>query len=168
MITLLNYWHYIAFGVISIIAVASIALIMMQNDKKIVPTAIFLVFLFSFIFAGLSIVIVDSSTKKVALYKFKDKRNYFTESVIFSGIIKNEGEHEIGEVVLEITMSNQGGSDSGSYFVPEGFKFKPQEVVEEFIVATNLKPSESRDFTVRMRYPAHFKDSVNFTKITAH
>lgn len=172
MITLFNYWHFIAFGFIWIVAILSMVLAYMTLDKKTVPSVMFLIPLFAVILSGVSIPVVDGATKKVSLYKIDNKRKLFTEEIVFYGVVSNDGDFEVGEVELEIRMTNKGKGVSakkfGSIFVPDGFTVKPQQVVENRVIATNLMPGESREFRVYLRYPSYFTDSMNFTKLTAH
>jgi hypothetical protein len=97
---------------------------------------------------------------------------------MYSGVVRNEGEHEIGEVVFEIKLVN-GGSDTGSvksgmFFKPSGFTglfssgVKPQQITEEFVVAKNLKPKQSQDFIVYLDYPPYFRSVSHFSKLYVH
>jgi hypothetical protein len=172
MITLFNYWHFISFGFIWVVAILSMVLAYITLDKKMLPSVMFLIPLFALLLSVLSVPMVDSATKKVSLYKIANKRNLFAEEIVFYGAIKNDGDFEIGEVELEIKMTNKGKGVStqkfGSIFVPDGFTAKPQQVVESAVIATNLLPGESREFRVYLRYPSYFTDSMNFTALSAH
>lgn len=178
MITLFNYWHYMVLFILFLIFIGGIILVIKQEDSSQRYQIILLFFLLFIIMSGISIVTIDKYTKVAKLYKFENKRNLSTEKIMYSGVIRNEGEHEIGKVVLEVKLVN-GGSDTGNvksglFFKPSGFSglfssgVKPQQVTEEFVVATNLKPRESEYFIVYMDYPPYFRSVSHFPKLFAH
>lgn len=183
MITLFNYWHYIVLFVIFLIFMGGVYLAFQEEDSKTRRQIIFSFLAISIILAGLGIYVVDMYTKKATLYRLENKRNLNAERIMFTGIVKNEGKHEIGKVVFEIRLVNKGNSankvKSGEFFKPSGFSdffsnnnivigSKPQQIVKEFVVAQNLKPGESKDFRVYFDYPPYFSSSSNFPKIYAH
>jgi hypothetical protein len=45
---------------------------------------------------------------------------------------------------------------------------KPQQIIEENVIATNLKPGESRHFTIYLSYPPYFSGFSHFTEVYAH
>ena len=184
MITLFNYWHYIVLFIISLIFIGGVIVAFKQDNPKLRLQIIFSSFLIFVLMAGFSIVAVDKYTKKVELYKLDNKRILSIEKIIYSGIVKNEGNHEVGEVVFEVKLVNKGhvtgNVKAGSFFSPSGFmEFfgggfgfdrlnKPQQVTEKFVVARNLKPGEAKSFKVYFDYPPYFRSVSHFTKIYAH
>jgi hypothetical protein len=132
---------------------------------------------------GFSVVAVDKYTKKVKLYKLKNKRLLSTEQIIYTGIVRNEGDFPVGKVVFEIKLVNKGHATGnvkgGNFYKASGFfdfftngmgmgKTKPQTVTHEFVVARNLKPGEAKSFRVYFRYPPYFRNTADFAKISAH
>ncbi len=179
--TLLNYWHYSVLGIIFIIFILGIIVSLKQKKKLVIPMIIS-VTLISILIAGFSIVVVDKYTKIVKLYKMKNKRLLSIEKIVYTGIVKNEGNHEIGEVTFEIKLVNKGhvtGNIKGSNFYrTSGFMeffgeganvlHKPQTVTKEFIVARNLKPGEAKSFRVYFDFPPYFRSVSQFSKVYGH
>ncbi|MCF6309913.1 MAG: DUF2393 domain-containing protein [Sulfurimonas sp.] len=182
MSTLFNYWHFIVLGIILLISIITVILAFQQENKKLVAPIIFSTFLIVVLVSGFAIVVVDKYTKIAKLYKLKNKRILSIEKIIYSGIVKNEGYHEIGEVVFEIKLVNKGhiagNVKAGSFFKPSGFSdffsggagrnHKPQQITKEFVVARNLKPGEAKAFRVYFDYPPYFRSTSQFSKLYAH
>ena len=183
MSTLFNEWHYITLGVILLILIGGIAVALKDENAKIRSQIIFSTLLITSVMAGFSLFVVDKYTKKAKLYKMENKRNLSTEQIMYSGVVKNEGSYEIGEVIFEIKLVNKGHSSgnvkAGSFYKASGFfgffsgetissESKPQQVTHEFVVAKNLKPGESREFRVYFDYPPYFRGVTHFAKIYAH
>lgn len=178
MSTLFNYWHYIVLSVLLLIFIGSAVAIFKQEDSKQKYQVVLLFFIIFIVMSGISIVTVDKYTKAVKLYRLENKRNLSSEKIMYSGVVRNEGNHEIGEVVFEIKLVN-GGSDTGSvqsgmFFKPSGFAglfssgVRPQQITQTFVVAKNLKPRESMDFIVYLEYPPYFRSVSHFSKLYAH
>jgi len=180
--TLLNYWHFIVFGVIFVLFLLGIISAMKQESTKLKIGMSISVMVFSLFLAIFSVVVVDKYTKEVKLYKLKNKRLLSTEKIIYTGIVKNEGNHKIGKVTFEIKLVNKGHATGnvkgGSFYKSSGFfdffsggynlKFKPQSITKEFVVARNLKPGTAKSFRVYFRYPPYFKSTSQFAKVWGH
>ena len=180
--TLLNYWHFITFGVIFLMFVAGIFSASKQETAKIKIGMGITVTVVSILLAVFSVVVVDKYTKHVTLYKMKNKRLLSTEQIIYTGIVKNEGNHKIGKVTFEIKLVNKGHATGnvkgGNFYKSSGFmeffsggynmNFKPQSVTKEFVVATNLKPGTAQSFRVYFRYPPYFRSTSQFAKVWGH
>jgi len=180
--TELNYVHFITFGVIFLMFIAGALSAMKQEDTKIkfgmfITTTVITLFL-----AGFSILVVDKYTKHVKLYKMKNKRLLSTEQIIYTGIVKNEGNHKIGTVTFEIKLVNRGHATGnvkgGNFYKSSGFmdfftsglgkKNQPQSITKEFVVAKNLRPGEAKSFRVYFRYPPYFRSTAQFSKVWGH
>ena len=182
MITLFNYWHFVVIGVIFLIFIGGVISSFKQENKKLILPMLVSVSLISTLLLGFSVVVVDKYTKIPKLYKLKNKRLLGIEKIVYSGIVKNEGNHEIGEVTFEIKLVNKGhvtgNVKGGSYFKASGFfdffsgktaaRYKPQSIVKEFIVAKNLKPGEAKAFRVYFDWPPHFRSVSHFSKVYGH
>ena len=180
--TLLNYWHYIVLAIIFLILISGIVSAFKQEQKKLVLPMLFSTILISLFLAIFSLFIVDKYTKDVQLYKLKNKRLLSTEQIIYSGIVKNEGDFTIGEVTFEIKLVNKGHATGnvkgGNFFKPSGLsdmfslgqdrKNKPQSITKEFIVAKNLKPGAAKSFRVHFKYPGYFRSVADFAKVSGH
>lgn len=178
MSTLFNYWHYIVLSVLLLIFIGAAVAVLKQEDSKQKYQIVLLFFIIFIIMSGIGIVTVDKYTKVAKLYKLENKKNLNSEKIMYSGVVRNEGDYEIGEVVFEIKLVN-GGSDTGSvkagmFFKPSGFAglfssgVRPQQITQTFVVAKNLKPRESMDFIVYLDYPPYFRSVSHFPKLYAH
>lgn len=180
--TLFNYWHFIIFGVIFLIFLGGVFSAFKQESEKLKYGTLFSTVLVSVFLAVFSVFVVDKYTKKVKLYKMENKRLLSLEKIIYTGIVKNEGNHEVGEVTFEIKLVNQGHATGnvkgGNFYKASGFleffsggynlNLKPQTITKEFIVARNLKPGEAKAFRVYFDYPPYFRSTSQFAKIYAH
>ncbi len=177
----LNYWHFIIFGILILILIFGIIGALKQPEKKLRVPMIFSVILIISLIAGFSVVVVDKYTKQVKLYKLKNKRILSIEKIVYTGIVKNEGNHDIGEVTFEIKIVNKGHATgnvkAGSFYAPSGFKdffgggsgaLRPQSITKEFLVATDLKPGEAKSFRVYFDFPPYFSNVSQFAKVYAH
>lgn len=186
MITLFNYWHYISFTIGFAVFGAGIYFALKQKKKGMAFSIIFSIALVTILMSGISIVVIDKYTKVAKLYKLENKRNLDTEEIMYSGLVRNEGNFKIGEVKFEIKLVNKGhisgNVKAGTFFTPRGFfdffsfassdgskkEIKPQQLTYEFVVAKNLKPNESQEFRVYFPYPPYFSSVTHFSKIYAH
>ena len=180
--TLLNYWHFITFGLIFIMFVLGIVSAIKQEETSVKFGMAVSVTVITLFLAGFSVMVVDKYTKTVKLYKMKNKRLLSTEQIIYTGIVSNEGNHKIGKVTFEIKLVNRGHATGnvkgGNFYKSSGFfdffgglgkaKSKPQTVTKEFTVATNLKPGTSQSFRVYFRYPPYFRSTSQFAKVWGH
>jgi hypothetical protein len=180
--TLFNYWHFIVFFVIFVIFVGGVIASLRQEDNKLKFGMLLSVSLISLFLAVFSVIVVDKYTKNVKLYKMENKRLLSTEQIIYTGIVKNEGNHEIGKVTFEIKLVNKGHATGnvkgGNFYKASGFldffsggydlNFKPQSVTKEFVVATNLRPGEAKAFRVYFDYPPYFRSTSQFAKVYGH
>lgn len=182
MSTLFNYWHFTILFIIFLIFCAGVYAALKQPNKKLIPPMIFSVALISLLLIGFSIVTVDKYTKIAKLYKLENKRLLSIEKIVYTGIVKNEGNHEIGKVVLEVKLVNKGHATGnvkgGSFYKASGFfdffssgagllskRGKPQNITKEFVVARNLKAGEAKAFRVYFDYPPYFRQVAQFTKL---
>ena len=180
--TLFNYWHFVVLSIILLLMLIGIAGAFRQGKAKLVIPMVFSIVLISVLISGFSVVVVDKYTKVAKLYKLKNKRMLSQEKIMYSGIVKNEGNHKIGKVTFEIKLVNKGMATgnvkAGSFYKPSGFKdffsggagklYKPQQVTQEFVVATNLKPGQAKAFRVYFDYPPYFRSVSQFSKIYSH
>ncbi len=180
--TLLNYWHFITFGVIFLIFVAGAIGAMKQDETKIKLGMFISISIVSLFLAGFSVIVVDKYTKFVTLHKLKNKRLLSTEQIVYTGIVRNEGKHKIGRVTFELKLVNRGHATGnvkgGNFYKASGFSdfftsgfnkvSKPQSIVKEFVVARNLKPGSSKAFRVHFRYPPYFRSTAQFSKVWGH
>ncbi len=182
MTTLFNYWHYIVLSIIFIIFIGGVISAFKQTNKKLLIPMLISVSLITTLMAGFSIVVIDKYTKIPKLYKLENKRLLSIEKIVYTGIVKNEGNHEIGEVTIEIKLVNRGHATGnvkgGNFYKPSSFMdffgsgagvlYKPQTIVKKFVVATNLKAGEAKAFRVHFGWPPYFRSVAEFVEVTGH
>lgn len=180
--TLFNIWHVIVLSLFALVFIGGVVVSIKQDNKKLLLPMLFSVTLVVGVFAAFSTVVVDKYTKKVKLYKMKNKRLLSIEKIVYTGIVKNEGSYEIGKVTFEIKLVNKGhvtgNVKAGSFFSPSrwvdffgggsGRKYKPQSITKEFVVAKNLKPGKSKSFRVYFDYPPYFRSVAHFATVDGH
>jgi len=178
--TLFNYWHYITIAVMFVIYIIGVIGANRTLEKKLklpMITSFTVIMLLVLVF---SLVAVDKYTKVVNLYKFENKRILSIEKIVYTGIVRNDGNHEVGEVTFEIKIVNKAREmgKRASFFTPQGFSeffggganilYRPQTIVKTFVVAKNLKPGDAKSFRVYFDYPAYFKNVSQFAKVYGH
>ena len=177
--TLFNYVHYLALAVVALIFVLGIISALTQKDKKMVFGMLVSTVVVSVFLAVFSVLVVDKYTKEVKLYRLKNKRLLSIEKIVYTGIVKNTGNFEIGKVTFEIKLVNKGHATGnvkgGNFYKSSGFldffsggynlNFKPQSITKEFVVAKNLKPGEAKSFRVYFDYPGYFRSVAQFSKV---
>jgi len=179
--TLFNIWHYIVLLILLLVFVGGVVASLRQPNKKLVTPMLISVSLIVALVAGFSLVVVDKYTKKVQLYKVKNRRLLSIEKIAYSGIVKNSGNYTIGKVTFKVKLVNKGhvtgNVKSGSFFKPSGFLDffsakgtldKPQTIEKEFVVARNLKPGKAKSFRVYFDYPPYFRNVSHFTSVEGH
>ena len=179
--TSFNYWHYIVLFIFLLIFIGGVVASLKQSNKKLVLPMLLSVTLVVGLFAGFSVLVVDKYTKKVKLYKMKNKRLLSIEKIIYTGVVKNTGNHKIGKVTFKIKLVNKGhvtgNVKAGSFFKPSGIidffsgknvLYKPQTITKEFVVAKNLKAGRSKAFRVYFDYPPYFKSVSQFATVEGH
>lgn len=180
--TLFNYWHFIVLGVIGFIFIGGVASSLRQTEVKLVVPMLISVTLVTGFLAFFSVMVVDKYTKVPKLYKLKNKRLLSTEQIVYTGIVKNEGNHEIGKVMVEIKLVNKGHATGnvkgGNFYKSSGFfdffsggynlHTKPQTIKKEFIAAENLGPGEAKSFRIYFDYPPYFRSTAQFSKVWGH
>lgn len=180
--TLFNYWHFLVLGVIFLVFLLGVISSFRQENPKLIIPMLISVTLVTTLITGFSLIVVDKYTKVVKLYKMENKRLLSTEQIVYTGIVKNEGNYKIGEVTFEIKIVNKGhvtgNVKAGSFFKTSGFaeffgagkgkSYKPQSMVKKFVVAKNLKPGSAKSFRVYFDFPPHFRSMSHFAKVTGH
>jgi hypothetical protein len=180
--TLFNYWHFIALSVIALIFISGLIKSFKQSNPKLMFSMIISITLVSVLLAVFSVIVVDKYTKIPKLYKLKNKRLLGIEKIVYTGIVRNEGNHEIGKVTFEIKIVNKGHATGnvkgGNFYKASGFldffsggynlHTKPQTITKEFVVAKNLKPGKAKSFRVYFDYPGYFRNVSQFSKVWGH
>ena len=178
----LNIWHFLVLIITIIMFSGGIYFIIKKAPEKLkIPMAIS-VALVTLLIGTLFFFVVDKYTKKVTLYKLESKRILSIEKIVYTGIVKNTGAHNIGKVTFELKLLNKGrGADNikpGAFYETSNFfdffgggtgvLYKPQTIVKKFIVAKDLEPGKSKSFRVYFTWPAYFKNVAEFPKVYGH
>ncbi len=179
--TLFNYWHFIFLGIVFLIFIGGLIASFRQSEKKLILPMIISVTLVSIFLAFFSVLVVDKYTKKVEIFKLKNKRLLSTEQIIYTGFVKNTGNHTIGTVTFQIKLVNRGHATGnvkgGNFYKPSGFfdffgggmgmsNDKPQSITKEFVVAKNLKAGTAKSFRVYFKYPPYFRSVADFAEVS--
>lgn len=182
MSTSLNIWHFVVLGTVLLVSIFVIRVILKHNDRKLFLPMILSVIMIAILVTGFSVIAVDKYTKEVKLYKVKNKRLLSIEKIVYTGIVKNEGDYNIGKVTFEIKLVNRGHvigkASSANWYTPSGIGeifggganilYKPQTITKTFVVAKNLRPGQAKSFRVHFDYPAYFKSVSQFYEVYGH
>jgi len=181
MSTHLTIWHYAALLIGIIVFIITVLLAFNEKRPSIRNSIIFSSFLVNIMIGFILMMALDKYTKKAQVYNLQNHRLLQTEQIVFTGVVKNEGNYMIGRVELEIKLVNRGhvsgNVKGGTFYKPSGFAemfgsatrdYQPQTLIETPVLAENLKPGEARRFRVAFEYPPYFKGVTQFTRIYAH
>lgn len=178
----LNIWHFLMIGISIIMFSGGMYVAIKQPSKKLKIPIIISVALVTLLMGTLTFFVVDKYTKKVHLYRLESKRLLNIEKIVYTGIVKNEGSYDIGEVTFELKLLNKGRGASnikpGAFYAVSSFfdffgggagvLYKPQTIVKKFVVAKNLKPGQAKSFRVYFGWPAYFRNVSEFPKVYGH
>jgi len=168
--------HILTLAILFIIYILLIVLMRKENRPKIFWSMVFANTLVMGMLMVFAMPVLDKYTKKAQVENLTQKRILMTESITFSGQVRNTGSFAIGKCKFEVKLVNNpltSGKLAGSQvFRPtSGLQYGPDDgekastVVENFVIATDLKPGELRNFSVSMRYPPHFQQTTPFTTL---
>jgi len=186
--TYMTYVHWLTVLLFISVFILLIVIIKKEKNKKLLVSMVFSAVLVVSFLGGFSIYVLDTYLKKASVYKLTKRRILANETIVIKGFVKNTGSFTIGTTTLWVKMAHKGvslsrlkGSDiynpSNSIFEYLTFSFgddkkkkieKKNTLIKEFTIATNLKPGRSKAFSIRMKYPPHFKRPSFFTKVYAH
>jgi hypothetical protein len=159
------HWIGVVFFILLFFILSLLA--MKEKSPKIRNSMIFSAFILSLFGAVISIFVLDKYTKKAKILSYSQKRVLSTEKIQFSGRVQNIGNFKIKECAITVKLSNNAmkmGRPKNAFFKPSsslGMLFsdkkdeKPSVIKEDFIVATNLKPKQIKNFRINMNYPPH-------------
>ena len=178
----LNIWHSLVLIITIMMFSGGIYFIIKKAPEKLrIPMGIS-VTLVTLLIGTLFFFVVDKYTKEVTLYKLKSKRLLSIEKIVYTGIVKNTGVHNIGKVTFELKLLNKGrGADNikpGAFYETSSFfdffgggagvLYKPQTIVKKFIVAKDLEPGKAKSFRVYFTWPAYFQNVAEYPKVYGH
>ncbi len=184
MTTYFTIWHYAVIAFVAILFLLLTLLSLREKKPNVRNSMILSSFVVMVLVAAFMLMALDKYTKKAEVFELKNRRILTTEQIVYSGFVQNVGNYTIGEVKLEIKLVNKGhvtgNVKGGSFYKPSGFfdffggggddkrKYRPQQVIETFVIAKNLRPGKTEQFHVSMDYPPYFKHTADFTRVFAH
>ncbi|MCK9257650.1 MAG: DUF2393 domain-containing protein [Sulfurospirillaceae bacterium] len=157
--------HILALLFFTILFIFLVVLIYKEKRPKVFWAMILVSFFVTIVLMFSSMLALDNYTKKAKVENLTQKRVLLTESIVFSGQIRNIGAFTIDRCFLEVKMVNDPLKSTGltgtQIFRPRsGLELdrnkKPSTIVHNFLIAKTLKPNELRNFSVSMPYPPHF------------
>ncbi|NPA55051.1 MAG: DUF2393 domain-containing protein [Epsilonproteobacteria bacterium] len=174
--------HWLVLGFFVILFIILSILSAQAKSTNVVISGIFASFLVSVFGAGLSIVVLEKYTKKGEIIKLKTRRILFNESLFVSGMIKNVGRYPFKYCKVSIKLINQDRKrlKKANFFESAGLnifggkkekkKARPNTIFKEkkFTFKPVLKPGYIYPFSMTLKYPAYFRDTLIIKKIYCH
>jgi len=173
------HWLFIAFFVILFIV---LSLLSAQAKKtSIIISGIFASFLVTTFGATLSIIILEKYTKKGMMIKVKERRILFNETIFIKGYIQNVGKFPLNYCKVSIKLINNDRKNfgKGTFFKSGGLNVfgskdkenpKPNTIYKEqiFTFKPALQKNHRKAFSVVLKYPGYFKNTMIIKKIYCH
>jgi len=173
------HWLDVAFFIILFIALSLLSA--QAKSTSVVLSGIFASFLVTVFGATLSIIILEKYTKKGAMVNVKERRILFNETIFFKGSIINKGKFPLNYCTISIKLINNDRKafGKGSFFKSGGLDMfgskdkqlaKPNTVKKEktFKFKPALKPTYRKPFSISLKYPGYFKNTMIIKKIYCH
>jgi len=187
MTTSFTIWHYLDFILIAISLAWVISYTLKQKDIPQKGSFIATYSVIAVLLLLLSVIAINGYTKKVLLLNVKNQRFLSTESIFFSGSVRNVGNFDVGEVEIEIKIFDKGTKRQGrSSFESTAFedyyndvdirklfgykneKLKATSYTIRRTVAKELKAGHTKPFTVSIDYPPHFQGYIDEERLIVH
>lgn len=170
-----TFWHY---GAIILAALLFILFSLLAFYAQRLWTQLLIVLSSLIVSVALLVgmfAMLEKSTKKAEIYNLRYNRMLQTEQIIFLGSVKNTGEYHLNTVKLQLVMENAPEQGTGIFGgAPHAFNealdstFKPQKLTYNYIIATDLDPKVSKQFTLVIDYPPYFNNGSFSTKAIGH
>ncbi|BCX78579.1 DUF2393 family protein [Campylobacter sp. 19-13652] len=132
----------------------------------------------------LMMFVVDKYTKISKLENVSSSRILRNESIVFKATVRNLGNFTLSSCKFTVKLINNPLSSEGlngsSVFKPSGLDFfgwfssstskesRPNVIEHSAVIARDLPPKKSLDFSVFMPYPAYFKNTTYVTKLSCY
>lgn len=187
MTTSFTIWHYLDFILITIALILTINYTLKQKNIPQKGSFIATYSVIAFLLLILSTVAINGYTKKVLLLNVTHHRFLSTESIFFSGSVRNAGNYDVGKVEIEIKIFDKGTKKQGSssfestafedYYNDAdirklfGYKNKELKATSYTIrrtIAEELKAGHTKPFTVSIDYPSYFQGYINEERLIVH
>ena len=177
----LTPWHWFSIFFFFALFIMLVLVSSKESNQKTFLSLVFASFLVTLTAGIFSVFILEKYTKKVELTKITHKRILRDDRIMFTGRIKNTGKYKLKKVYLEIKIVNNalkgGPSLKGSSFyktssfgdlTSKGSSSKVSQLNEKKIIALNVKPGLSKNYTIRFDYPSYFKKPYVKYTVYAH
>lgn len=108
MSTAFTIWHYLDF--ILIASLLAVAIVYTLRQKSLVQKGSYIATysVFALMLLGFTLVAINGYTKQVLLVNVKNHRFLSTESIIYTGTVRNTGDYDVGHVEIEIEIFDKG------------------------------------------------------------
>jgi hypothetical protein len=136
---------------------------------------------------GFTLVAINGYTKQVVLVNVKNHRFFSTESIIYTGTVRNTGDYDVGHVEIEIEIFDKGLKKQGkASYESSAFNDYYNDVdirkllgfdrsdtkVNSFVirktVAKELKARAGKQFAVSINYPTYFSGYTSKERVIVH
>lgn len=187
MTSALTIWHYLDFILITLALIWAISHTLKQKDISQKGSFIATYSVIAFLVLLLSVITINGYTKKVLLLNVENHRFLSTESIIYTGTVRNAGDYDVGEVELEIEIFNKGSmlqrrssyestafkdyyndADIRRLFGYKKDESKPASVTIRKTIAKELRAKEGKQFAVSIRYPDYFSGYTSKEQLVVH
>ena len=170
-------FHIIALIAFFLLFILLFVLSLKETRRKVFFSMLFANFLVVTMLSVFSMFVLDKYTKTARIEGLTHKRILRDESIVFSGKIRNTGPFGISTCKLEIKLVSNAinaktlkGSSifkptSGLEFIDNDENGKPSTIKFTFVVASDLKKGELRNFSASMPYPAYFSKTSTHHKL---
>lgn len=187
MSTSFTIWHYLSFIIISVMLAMTIIYTLKQKDIPQKGSYIATYSIVALILLTFAIIGINGHTKQVLLVNVENHRFLSTESIIYTGTVRNAGDYDVGEIEIEITIYDKGRKRQGrTSFESTAFKdyfndtdirklfgfekpeIKPASFIIRKTVAKELKAKEVKQFAVSIKYPTYFRGYTSKERLIVH
>lgn len=186
MTTPYTIWHYLDFIIIAALLTAAIVYTLKQKELTQKGSFITVYCVIALILLIITVVSINGYTKKILLSNLNDHRFLATESIIYTGIVRNVGSYDVGQVEIEIKIFDKGLRKQGrssyqstafqDYYndvdIRRLFGYQPDAQPTSYIVrktvAEELKAGQRKEFAVSIRYPSNFSGYTSEERLVVH
>lgn len=183
----LTVWHYLNFLLVAGALIWVITYTLRQKDTQSKGSFIATYSVIAFVLLFLIHISINQYTRKVVLSSIENHRFLSTESIVFTGNIRNSGNYDVGEVEIEIKIFNKGAKAQGrtsfestafedyyndadirKLFGYKNEKLKASSYTIRKTVAKELKAGHAKPFAVSIDYPPHFQGFIDEERLIVH
>lgn len=187
MSTSYTIWHYLSFIIILTMFTAAVIYTIKQKDISKKGSFIVIYSVIAVILLVFSIMGINVYTKQVIIVSLENHRFLSTESIVYTGTVRNVGNYDVGQIEIEIEIYDKGLKKESKLFQkPTAFKdhyndtdirklfgfnesdVKPASYIIRKTVANELKAREAKQFAVSIDHPSHFSGYTSEERLIVH